>query len=1006
LTNIETMVKTPDILRFESQRLWHFAQIQLIRQHQNVSIILLSKQPPWYNNLNLFRSIGRSPGTEVPATAPNPKNPMRKNSQSQTAFFNPRIVITVALCSIGASLAWLSFASTPATDSITVPSSAGQTVSVTWTGTIPVLNNNTSDCSAPFAGTPLVDQHVSTVVVPAGVYNTVDAFFKFKISWIPSTGQETTNDEILTVIGLGSSDGGSTTETVRGQNLAGGDYTSVVCGFNNAEPQNYTATLTITTCAPGTGCLNGGGGPFGGPDPTVPGNPRYQNFYAPTGSGAQSSQGEFNIGFDPITHRIMAMNDAQVWRLTPGEVQTPAQAECCEALWEEKNPHTTNLIAMDPILWTDQKSGRTFASNAFFGANFSYAYTDAGAPFNDGDLWVEAGISPPNGGQDHETIGSGPYPLLSGLPSTPVNQGEMVFYCSQNGEGGAGCQRSDDLGSSYGPGVLPYNGLTTKCGGLHGHVHVAADGTVWLPVNQCAGQQGGAFSTDAGTTWNEFIVAGNNDVNGGAPFTSAAQTHGADPSVGLDANSTAYYCYVSSEAGGTEGHAHVAVGKNTGSVTSPAITWIRDVDIGASHGIVNAAETEAVGGSAGRAACGFIGTNVPDSTGATYENGNFTGVWYIFIATTYDEGRTWVTVNATPNDPVQNHTGIWQGGGSGENGDRNLLDFNEITVDDKGRVLYGYSDGCHSLTCIQGDNSANERGGYMRVARQFGGKPLLSQFDITEPTVPKPACLSGTRDSSGVHLTWKIPDNGGADITSYRVFRATASGTETFLINTGNTKTTYTDITADPTQPVYYKVSAVNSVDSAGGTLSNEVNFPATPGIQLLSIASTKTHGSAGTFGVNLPLDGSGIECRTIGALPGGASGDYELVFTFANPLSGVGGASVTSGTGSILSNSIQNGVYVVTLTGVPNVQRLGVTLTNVSDSGGHTIASLTATMGVLIGDVNQTRGVDGNDVSAVQSHTRQSASASTFRFDVNATGGIDGNDVSLTQSKTRTSLP
>src|SRR5437588_660952 len=247
---------------------------------------------------------------------------MRKNSQSHTAFFNPRIVITAALCLIGASLGWLSFASTPPTDSITVPSTAGQTVSVTWTGTIPVLNNNTSDCSAPFAGTPLVDQHVSTVVVPAGVYNTVDAYFKFKISWIPSTGQETTNDEILTILNpdgseLNSSDGGSLTETVPAQNLTAGDYTSVVCGFNNAEPQNYTATLTITTCAPGTGCLNGGGGPFGGPDPTVPGNPRYQNFYAPAGSSAESSVGEFNIGFDPLTKRIMVLNDDAIWRLTP-----------------------------------------------------------------------------------------------------------------------------------------------------------------------------------------------------------------------------------------------------------------------------------------------------------------------------------------------------------------------------------------------------------------------------------------------------------------------------------------------------------------------------------------------------------------------------------------------------------------------------------------------------------------------------------------------------------------
>jgi hypothetical protein len=926
---------------------------------------------------------------------------MQKTNNSQTGFFNPRIFAAFLLCSAGGWLAMFSFASMPAADSITVPSIAGQTVSVTWTGTIPPLNNNTSDCSAPFAGTPLVDQHVSTVVVPPGTYSTVDAFFKFKISWIPSTGQETTNDEILTVIGLGSSDGGSTTETVPAQNLAGGDYTSVVCGFNNAEPQNYTGTLTITTCAPGTGCLNGGGGPFGGPDPTVPGNPRYQNFYAPAGSSAQTSEGEFNIGFDPITHGIMAMNLGDIWRLTPGESQTPAKPECCEALWENKTPSTTSLLPMDPILWTDQKTGRTFAANSFYGANFSYAYTDGAAPFNDGDLWVEAGASPPNGGQDHETIGSGPYPLIPGLPVNPVNQGEMVFYCSQSGFGQAFCQRSDDLGTSYGPGVLTYSGFTA-CGGLHGHIHVALDGTAWLPVNQCASQQGGAFSINAGATWNEFIVTGNNDVNGGAPFAATAQTHGADPSVGLDANSTAYYCYVNNEASGTEGHVHVAVGKRTGSITSPAITWIRDVDIGASHGIVNAAEVEAVGGSAGRAACGFIGTNVPDSAGATYENGNFTGKWYVYIATTYDEGRTWVTVNATPDDPVQNHTGIWQGGGSGENGDRNLLDFNEVTVDDKGRVLYGYSDGCHSLTCINGDNSAGERGGYMRVARQFGGKPLLSQFDVTEPTVPKPPCLSGTRNSSGVHLTWKIPDNGGADIVSYGIYRGSSSGTETLLTTTGNIKISFDDITADPSQAVYYKVRAINSVDALGGTLSNEVNFPATPGIQLLSITSQKAHGTAGTFGIDVPLNGSAIECRMVGALPGGASGDYQLVFDFANNVSSVGNVTVAGAGNPTASGSVQGGNYVVNLSGITNAQKIVVTLTNVTDSAGNTLASLNVVMGVLIGDVNANKVLTNADVSLVKAQVAAGGSvgASNFRDDVNANGVITNADVSVTKAQ------
>ena len=477
---------------------------------------------------------------------------------------------------------------------------------------------------------------------------------------------------------------------------------------------------------------------FGGPDPTVPGNPRYQNFYAPDGTSAQPGSGEFNIGFDPITHRIMTMNTGPVWRLTPPEILMPAKAECCEALWEDKSANTTST-GLDPILWTDQKTGRTFISNSTAGANFAYAYTDGATPFNDGDLWVEAAVSPPNGGADHETLGSGPYPASLSVLSTPLNQGEYVLYCSQDLVGSQ-CQVSNDLGSSYGPGI-PATGPgamnSQGCGGLHGHVHVAPDGTAWLPDNSCGGgRQGGAFSLDADTTpWTEFVVQKPVGDADGPAFTTSSQANGADPSIGIDSANTVYYCYVNNEGNG-EGHVHVAVGKRDGST----VNWIRDADVGASHGIVNAAAVEAVGGSAGRAACGFIGTNLADSPGSTYENGNFQGVWYVFIATTYDEGRTWVTVNAAPNDPVQNHTGIWQQGGSGENGDRNLLDFNEITIDDQGRVLYGYSDGCHTQTCIQGDNLGSglapdidggpylERGAFMRVARQSGANRLSSSL--------------------------------------------------------------------------------------------------------------------------------------------------------------------------------------------------------------------------------------------------------------------------------------
>jgi len=625
-------------------------------------------------------------------------------------------------------------------------------------------------------------------------------------------------------------------------------------------PTGETVSVRIELL-PGSG---GAGTGFGGADPTVPGVPRYRNFYAPAGTSAENgSQGEFNIGFNPHSGRILTMNIGPIWRLTPPERLTPARPECCEALWEDRSTLTTN-VGLDPILWTDQKSGRTFASNSTAGANAVYAYSD-----NDGDLWVEVGAGPPDGGADHETIGTGPFPASLSALSTPLNQGHNTLYCSQDIVGPAMCQRSLDLGMTWGPGVPAYTGSGPQgCGGLHGHVHIAPNGLAWLPVRDCNGRQGGVTSADAGLTWSEFVVTG-----------SRSQTQGADPSIAIDDDSTAYYCYVNDEpvpAGNPpEGHVHVKVSRDGGQ------TWINDYDLGASHGIRNAVHTEAVGGSSGRAACGFLGTNVAGD----YQANGFPGIWYAFIATTYDGGRTWVTVNATPDDPVQSRTGVWQQGGSHE--DRNLLDFNEITVDDKGRVLYGYSDGCVSPGCIAG-TAANDFTAFMRVARQSGGKGLFASQDAAEPLAPKPPCLSGTRDASGSHLTWKAPDNGGSDIANYQIFRGTQPGSETLLGQTGDAKTTFNDATADPSVPhYYYVVKAINAVGT--GNASNEAdlvvvtppppeNVCALPGLTLLTDPYGDTSAALGIVTTPAP---PGADLRFFHlAQPYSPDGVVRLAFT------------------------------------------------------------------------------------------------------------------------------
>ncbi len=169
--------------------------------------------------------------------------------------------------------------------------------------------------------------------------------------------------------------------------------------------------------------------------------------------------------------------------------------------------------------------------------------------------------------------------------------------------------------------------------------------------------------------------------------------------------------------------------------------------------------------------------------------------------------------------------------------------------------------------------------------------------------------------------------------------------------------------------------------------------------MQLVNVVSRKTHGNSGTFDVDLPESGPpGIECRAVGA-----GGSHTIVFTFTNNVS-VKGGSVTSGRGSVTNFSVVGSQVTVNLTAVSNAQTIVVTITNVND--GLNSTDVQATMGVLVGDVDATGRVDGNDVSDVQSHTRQTTDATNFRYDVDVTGRIDGNDVSITQEQTRTALP
>jgi hypothetical protein len=180
------------------------------------------------------------------------------------------------------------------------------------------------------------------------------------------------------------------------------------------------------------------------------------------------------------------------------------------------------------------------------------------------------------------------------------------------------------------------------------------------------------------------------------------------------------------------------------------------------------------------------------------------------------------------------------------------------------------------------------------------------------------------------------------------------------------------------------------------------------PSVTLTSVVSRMTHGSiTPPFDIDLPFTGTrGVECRSSASL---GAGNYTLVFTFANTLASVGGASVASGTGSVAGSNTDSSDahnYIVNLTGVTNAQVITVSLSNVTDSAGNFSSAVSASMGVLIGDVNASGLVDSGDVFLVRQQTGQNVTQSNFREDVNASGLIDSGDVFLTRQQTGTSVP
>ena len=285
--------------------------------------------------------------------------------------------------------------------------------------------------------------------------------------------------------------------------------------------------------------------------------------------------------------------------------------------------------------------------------------------------------------------------------------------------------------------------------------------------------------------------------------------------------------------------------------------------------------------------------------------------------------------------------------------------------------VYAESTAGGALQCFVGENDVQLVGGGGVLT--YPGKTAL----------PPANCQSTLGPGGNITIYVPLSNVVEANPVDTRLHEVTAS-TMT-LLEPANTH--------QPDPAAGFGGSFFNLIDVAQGYVFDPI---------LVSAVSRKTHGLAGTFDVDLMPPSSGIECRT-----GGANGDYDVVVTFAVPITvsgavavpAAGGSAAVSGSPTVAGNQV-----TIHLTNVSNGQRFNVNVLGVND--GTTTRNISVPMAVLIGDTTGNGAVNSSDISQTQSQSGQTVTSVNFREDVTVNGLINSSDISLVQSKSGTALP
>jgi len=104
---------------------------------------------------------------------------------------------------------------------------------------------------------------------------------------------------------------------------------------------------------------------------------------------------------------------------------------------------------------------------------------------------------------------------------------------------------------------------------------------------------------------------------------------------------------------------------------------------------------------------------------------------------TYDGGASWTTSDATPDAPIERGCIEFTSScpsSRGSDDQRNLLDFNDLTIDKEGRIVAAYTDGCQPEVATPAGH-----GPCLTDATRLSGLPT----EIEGPAIARQSCGLG-----------------------------------------------------------------------------------------------------------------------------------------------------------------------------------------------------------------------------------------------------------------------